>query len=86
MKLSETVIYPCLEGVSLCGSIPIQSVSTLCFGGRAGSDVIRSHVFPQWVLTTVTSAGAGTAADEAAQARARCEMRLLLCSVASTTL
>lgn len=38
--------------------------------GELDLTLSRSHVLPQWVLTAVTSAGAGTAGDEAAQARA----------------
>ena len=54
--------------------------------GELDLTLSRSHVFPQWVLTAITLAGVGTAGDEVSQARARCEMRLLFCSVANTTL
>ena len=53
--------------------------------GRAGSDVSRSHVFPQGVLAAITLVGGG-AGDGADRDRARCELGLLLCSVATTTL
>ena len=39
------------------------------FGGRAGSDVSRSHIFPQGVLAAITLVGGG-AGDEGARARA----------------
>ena len=50
------------------------------FGGRAGFDVNRSHVFPQGVLAAITLLGGG------ARDGARCEPALPLCSVALTTL
>ena len=34
MKLGETVTYPHLEGVSLCGSVPIQSVCPVALMGE----------------------------------------------------
>ena len=44
-----------------------------------------SHIFPQGMLAAITLLGGG-ARDEGTRAGARCELRLLLCSVASTTL
>ena len=56
VKLGETVTYWGLEGVSsrnMCSLVGTKHV--LCgFGGRFGSDVNRSHIFPQsvWAATT----------------------------------
>ena len=55
------------------------------FGGRAGSAVSTSHVFPQGVLAAITLVGS-RAGDAEARAGAKCKSGLLLCSVASTTL
>ena len=55
------------------------------FGGRAGSDVSMSHIFPQGVLSAITLVG-GWAGDGGARTRANCDPGLLLCSVANTTL
>ena len=54
------------------------------FGGRAVSDVLTNHVFPQDGLAAVTLIGSG-AGDGGARARAVCWLGLLLCSVANTT-
>ena len=43
MKLGETVACHSLEGMYLCGSIPIQSM-WWC-GRRAGSKVSKGHIF-----------------------------------------
>ena len=48
------------------------------FGGRARFDVHTSHVFPQGAVAAITLVGGG--------AGARCDLGLLLCSVANTTL
>ena len=53
------------------------------FGGRPGSEVGMSHVFPQGVLAAITLVRGG---DGGAKARAKCELGLLLCSVAITIL
>lgn len=57
------------------------------FGGRAGCAVSTSHFFPQGVLAAITLLG-GQAGDwqEGTKARARCEPRLLLCSVVNTNI
>lgn len=55
------------------------------FDGRAGFDMDPTHVFPQGVLAAMTLVE-GRAGDEGATARAIREARLLLCSVAVTTL
>ena len=55
------------------------------FGGRAGSDMSMSHIFPHGVLAGITLVGGG-AGDEGARSRARCELGLMLCSVADITL
>ena len=44
MKLGETVSYPGLEGVSLCGNVPIQSVSDSDMVGELDPKVHRSHL------------------------------------------
>ena len=51
--------------------------------GRAGSDSIRSHIFPQGVLAAITLVGGG-AGGGGAKARARCEQGLFLCSLTNT--
>ena len=53
------------------------------YGGKAGSDVDASHIFPQGVLTALTLVGGG-ARDGRARAEARCKTGLPLCSVAIT--
>ena len=82
MKLLPTLV---LKGCPFVG----VSLYRLCvphgFGGRAGSEVSTSHVFPQGVLAAIISVGGGTG-DGGARARARCESGLPLCSVANTTL
>ena len=84
MKLGETITYCSLERVFLCGSVPIQSVP--CdFNGRAGSDVSTSHILPHTVLAAITLVGVG-AGDGGAKARPKCELWLLFCSVANSTL
>ena len=55
------------------------------FGRSAGSDVSSSHIFPQGVLAGIILVG-GRAEDGGARAGARHELRLLLYSVANTTL
>ena len=82
MNLGETVTYCGLEGVFLCGRVPIWTVSN-AFGRRAGFDEDASHIFPQGVLAAMTLVGGG-AGDGGA--RARCEAGPPLCSVASNTL
>lgn len=84
MKLDETVTYPSLEGLALCGII----LYTLCvpsdFGGRPVFYVSMSCIFPH-VVAVGTLVG-GEAGDEVSRARIRCELGLLLCSVVNTTL
>ena len=46
MKLSETVTYLKLEGMSLCRSIPVQSVVPSVFGGKARFNVEHESLFP----------------------------------------
>ena len=46
MKLGETVTYLGLEGLSLCGHFPVQSVCVWLFGGRVRCEVSTGHVFP----------------------------------------
>lgn len=69
---------PCL-GISLY-SILVPSG----FGGRAGSDVNRSFVFPHFVLAAITMV-VGAASGQGARARARYES-VLLYSVAIAAL
>ena len=80
MKLDETVTYPSLEGLALCGSI----LYTLCvpsdFGGRPVFYVSMSCIFPH-VVAVGTLVG-GEAGDEVSRARIRCEPRFVLSSVA----
>ena len=57
------VTYSSLEGVSLCGNVPMQFVLS-SFDGRARSER---------VLAAITMVGGG-AVDEAARASARCEL------------
>ena len=50
--------YCGLEGVFLCGSVPILFSSA--FGERTGYDMDASYVFPQSVLAAIILVGAGT--------------------------
>ena len=54
----KQVTYCGLEGVFLCGSVPILFSSA--FGERAGYDMDASYVFPQSVLAAIILVGAGT--------------------------
>ena len=47
VKLGEIASYYSLERVSLCWSMPSG------FGGRAGSNMNTSHIFPQGVLAAI---------------------------------
>ena len=86
MKLGAGATYPSLEGVSLCGNIPMPSVCVPSgFGGRAGSEVSMGHIFP-WGVLAATTLLDDMAGDGGVRVRARCEPGLLLCSVAVTTL
>ena len=85
MKLGETVIYPGLEGLSSVGAFLHSLHVPSSFDGRAGSDMSTSHIFPQGVLAASILVGGG-AGEGGAEARARCEAGLLLCSVAITAL
>ena len=67
-------------GASLC-SLCVPSG----FGGRARSEVSIGCAFPQGVLAAIMLVGGG-AGYGGARARARCELGLLLYSVAITTL
>ena len=70
---------PCV-GVPLCSMhVPTS------FDGRAGSELSTSHIFLQCVLAVITLAW-GEFGDGVARARARCELGLVLCSVAISTL
>ena len=51
-------------------------------GGRAEFDVNKSQIFPWGLLAPTTLVGDG-AGDRRPRARARCEVGLLLCSVAT---
>ena len=84
MNLGETATYCCLEGIFLCGNIPVQTASAQCLW-RAGFDMEASHIFPQSVLAAITLVGGG-AGDGMASAGAGCEAILSLFSVALTTL
>lgn len=53
------------------------------FGERAGSDMSTSHIFPQGVLKASTLVGA---ASRETRAKLKCELELLLYSVANTIL
>ena len=56
VKLHETVTYPSLEGVSLCGSFLCSLCVPTGFGGKAGSEVstvtssprVCCHLSPWW--------------------------------------
>ena len=88
MKLGERVTYPGLEvkwcpcvGVSLCSLLHVPGG----FSERASSEMSRGHIFPGGVLAAITLVG-GRAGDGGARAKAKCELGLLLCSMAATTL
>ena len=85
MKLGETVTYPGLEEYPCVGMSICSPYLPSGFGGRAGSDVSMSHIFPQGVLAAITLVGGG-AGYGGAKARASCELGLLLCLVAITFL
>ena len=55
------------------------------FGGRGGSDVNTSHVFPQGILVAISLIGSGEG-DEGARVGAIYETRLPFCSVGITVL
>ena len=61
MKFGDTVTYPRLEGVSLCGSIPMHLWLYVpsSFGGRSGSKVSMDRIFFQCVLAAITLVGGG---------------------------
>ena len=82
MKLCETVTYARLKGASLCGNIPVQSVCASGCDGRAGCEGSTGCVFPWRVVATALVEG--TARIGGAEARARCEPELLLCSATVT--
>ena len=71
MKLSETITYPGLEGVSFCECpyvvcmYPVDLV-------RTGSEVNTGCVFPRGVLAATTLVGGGAGVG-GARARARCK-------------
>ena len=56
MNLGETVICCGLEGVFLCGSIPVYAVSSI-FVTRTGFSVDASRVFPPSVLAIMPLVG-----------------------------
>lgn len=49
--------------LSLCGSIPIQSVVPSDLGGHLGYDVSTSHDFAQGVLTAITLVAGGAGVE-----------------------
>ena len=84
MKLGGTVIYSGLEGLSLC-ECPYTVHVPSGFSGSAGSDTSTNHLFPQGVLAAIALVQSGVGGG-VARKRARCELGLLLCSVAINTL
>lgn len=72
MKLGETVTYPGLERVSLCGHILYGLCMPSGFGGRPGSEVSVGHIFTWAVLETVNpTLMGGRPGDGRATVRAR---------------
>lgn len=80
MKLGETVNYSSLEVVSLYGHIPVSSECAQCLKRESWS-----HTFSQGALEAVNLVG-GAAGVRGAWTSCRCELRLLLSSVANITL
>ena len=84
MKLGKQLPIVVLKRVLLW-----KHLCTICmclgFGERAGSDVSTGHVFLQCVLAAITLVRCGTR-DARVRARVKCELGLILCLVASTTL
>lgn len=67
VELAETITYPGLEGVSLCGTILIHVHMALV---RAGYEVSMGHILPHSVLAAITLVGCG-AGNGGARATAR---------------
>ena len=76
MKLGETVTYPSLEGVSLCGSIPMQSACApwLWVGSWIWSELGQSFSLGVLVVTALVGDEAGAGG---AEATAQCKPWLL---------
>ena len=66
--LGKTVIYCSLNGVPLCGIVPIYSAGARCLWWT------RSLIFPRGVLAAVTFVG--SAAGDGAYAKGKCKARL----------
>lgn len=70
----------------LCVGVPLCSMHVpTSFDGRAGSELSTGHIFLQCVLAVITLAW-GEFGDGVARDRARCELGLILWSVAISTL
>lgn len=63
MKLGETVACLGLEGLSLCGNFPVQSLCVWLLGGRVRFQVSTGHVFPSCDGSSLTLVE-GDAGDE----------------------
>ena len=72
MKLDETITYPSLEGMSLCGSVPVQSACAQWLWWKSWIWSVHRSNLPQGVLATMTLVGSGAGAA-VARDRARCE-------------
>ena len=83
MKLGETVTYPSPEEMFLCGTVSMQPACAqwLPWERWIWSEH-GSHLLPGCAGNLVR----GGAEDAGTRARAMCELELLLCSVANTTL
>lgn len=71
MKLCIRVTRLSIEGISLCGSFPIQSACPSVLGGRAGSDMSTGHIFFQDALAARALVG-GRAGIGGSGTRPRC--------------
>ena len=59
LSLGNTIPCCSLEGMSLYGSIPPQTVCGPCLCGRAGFDLDPSHIFLKDMLATIILVGGG---------------------------
>ena len=75
--------FQVLKGCPSLGAFLSRVYLPTGFGGRAGSDMNTSHIFPQGVQAAITLVGCG-AGDGGTRARFRHELGLLFCSVAVT--